>query len=282
MDVLIPEPGGPILCGQVLAGQIVCGQDTAPDGWTTQPLDLLAGSATVKTDATITAATGTVELLAGNAEVLVTAPVDVPITVEVTGTLDLAASAAEVSTPRDVTVTAGTGELALDGGAGSAHLDVIITEGDLDQLLCGPTRITGQWICGHVFSGKRWNKYTLDLANCEAVITLTVNPSLVAVDWPLELLADPAEIHWDTVLSITPEDTLALELAGVEGVRINPILIPFDCVDLDLSASTCTPLAPPAVVVSTLDIAVSARVDLDAEASPVEEAEPDPIVCLEA
>jgi len=33
-----------------------------------------------------------------------------------------------------------------------------------------------------------------------------------------------------------------LELGGVAGVRVNPVLQPFVCLDLDLGAVTCTPL----------------------------------------
>jgi hypothetical protein len=34
----------------------------------------------------------------------------------------------------------------------------------------------------------------------------------------------------------------ALELDGVDGVLVNPVLLPFDCTELDLAASACTPL----------------------------------------
>jgi hypothetical protein len=260
VNVTIPEPGGPLLCGQILTGQGICGQPRAADAWTSYALDLIDG----------------------NAEVLVTAPVDAPVTVEITGSLDLPADTADLTSEKSVAVVVtDTGYLDLLLDTATTHLDVIIRESAIDELLCGPTVICGQWVCGYVFSGQRWSKYTLDLVTDLNAITVTRNPSiLVEIDQPLELATAPADVHFGVTL-VAEDASTALELDGGEGI-VNPVLIPFDCFDLDLALVTCTPLDlavlacassdPTAITVTQLDLTPATPVEIDLEALVCEEA----------
>ena len=114
MDRVIPDPGGPFLCGQRLCGEGICGQDFPADTWTDYALQLPDGTA----------------------EVLTSAPVHVPITVEVTGTVDLVGTTAKLLLDQTTRVTF-TGFLDLEGDDGKVTISYTLLPEDepLESLI---------------------------------------------------------------------------------------------------------------------------------------------------
>lgn len=123
-------------------------------------------------------------------------------------------------------------------------------------LLCGQV-VSGQAICGQDRVADDW------------------------VSFPMQMLSTTAEVIVPIDLTIVIEDTGYLTLFG--GVaHVNPVLMPFACLDLDLALVTCTPLDLALVAPEDLDLAASARAPLDLVPLVTEEIDLDVLVCLEA
>jgi hypothetical protein len=52
-DVLVPSPGGPLLCGQAFSGQRLCGEVAPADTWTSFALNLSGGTVLISTAITL-------------------------------------------------------------------------------------------------------------------------------------------------------------------------------------------------------------------------------------
>lgn len=80
---------------------------------------------------------------------------------------------------------------------------------------------------------------TLDVLGDTGVVYTERNVTLQATDQPLELDGSAVHLTVEVILRIAVDAIIPLELDGSEHVRINPVLMPFVCLDLVLDAIVC-------------------------------------------
>jgi hypothetical protein len=95
-------------------------------------------------------------------------------------------------------------------------------------LLCGQV-VAGRALCGESRAADLW------------------------VNVPFNLLPTTAEVIVPIEVTITIDATGYLNLLGGV-IHVNPVLMPFVCIDLDLDAITCTPLDLTPVSAEALDL----------------------------
>jgi len=166
------------------------------------------------------------ELRQDTAELIISVPVSNTIVVDVTGYVDLIGDTGTVSYGVTVsTTTTGYADLTGDTGDVFWQRNVII-----------PEPFTGDAICGKVICG------------VPPVLCGQNNKGDHYLDYAVDLDGGAVQLFIDVNFLIQVEDVIPLELDGGEHVIVNPVLMPFDCLDLDLAPIVCTPLEPEPLV----------------------------------
>ena len=142
--------------------------------------------------------------------------------------------------------------------------DIRIPEPGGAAIPCAPTTIAGTKLCGERLGADSYVDYQLLLASgqtsnnviipepffgntvCGKVIC-GVPPTLCGegikgdryFDYPVELTGDPVTLYVEVILRIQVDDVIPLELDGVEGLRVNPVLMPSECEPLEPEPLVC-------------------------------------------
>lgn len=238
MDARIPFPGSQTICGQAITGRAICGAALPADTYADFPTALDGGTVALTIENLIQPTSGDLVLPDGTAEVLTSSNPDVTLVVEITGYADMIGDTAKLLVDRVIQVAAtGVAELSADPADLFSQRNVIIPEPFTGDAICGKV-ICGvpPTLCGQGVRGDNYFDFRLDLDGAQVTLTLE------------ELL----------VLG----DSAALDLDGGP-VIVNPVLMPFECLDLDLEAITCTDLDLATIACEPLDVTPLASEPLD-------------------